>query len=168
VVIPSDVPTLGICLGAQELARVLGAKVGPRDDGLVEIGYWEVSPTKDGKPFLLRPTVFYQWHSETFEIPPNAVHLARNDAFNGQAFSFGDHVFGIEFHPEITREMIDRWCTSERGEPKLTLPGAQSHIEQLAHHGRYARDARQWLDHFLDRCFLVAKPGAADSPALSA
>jgi hypothetical protein len=64
--------------------------------------------------------------------------------------------------------MIDRWCTSERGEPKLTLPGAQSHIEQLAHHGRYARDARQWLDHFLDRCFLVAKPGAADSPALSA
>ena len=167
VVIPSDVPTLGICLGAQELARVLGAKVGPRGDGLVEIGYWEVSPTKDGKPFLLRPTVFYQWHSETFEIPPDAVHLARSDAFNGQAFSFGDHVFGIEFHPEITREMVDRWCTSERGEPKLTLPGAQSHIEQLAHHASHAQGARQWLDHFLDRYFLVAKPGTADSPALS-
>ena len=112
--------------------------------------------------------MFYQWHSETFDIPPDAVHLAGNDAFNGQAFSFGDHVFGIEFHPEITREMIDRWCTSERGEPKLALPGAQSHIEQLARHARYARDARQWLDHFLDRCFLVANPGTADSPALSA
>ncbi|GIS90686.1 MAG: hypothetical protein CM1200mP20_07270 [Pseudomonadota bacterium] len=53
--------------------------------------------------------MFYQWHSETFEIPVGAVHLAHNGSFPGQAYSFEDRVYGIEFHPEMTREMVDRW-----------------------------------------------------------
>ena len=162
-VVPSGIPTLGICLGAQELARVLGAKVGPRGDGLVEIGYWEVSPTQAGKYFLDRPTVFYQWHSETFEIPPDAVHLAGSESFSGQAFSYGDCVFGIEFHPEITREMINHWCTSERGRPKLAFHGAQSHHEQLTNHDRYAKGVRGWLEYFLDQRFLPAS--GTEAPA---
>ena len=153
-VLPSKIPLLGICLGAQQLARVLGAKVGPRGDGIVEIGYWPVSPTAQGTAFLPQSTTFYQWHSETFEIPSGAVHLAKSDSFSGQAFSYADHAFGIEFHPEITRDMVNHWCTSERGSPKLKFPGAQPHDAQLASHSKCAGDARGWLDHFLDNCFL--------------
>ncbi len=153
-VLPSKTPLLGICLGAQQLARVLGAKVGPRGDGIVEIGYWPVSPTAQGTAFLPQSTTFYQWHSETFEIPSGAVHLAKSDSFSGQAFSYADHAFGIEFHPEITRDMVNHWCTSERGSPKLKFPGAQPHDAQLASHSKCAGDARGWLDHFLDNYFL--------------
>ena len=109
--LPSDRPLLGICLGAQMIARVLGAKVGPHPDGLVEIGYHTIHPTAAGQAYLEGPTLFYQWHRETFEIPCGAVHLAHNEAFNGQAFRYNGHVYGLEFHPEMTRAMIERWTT---------------------------------------------------------
>ncbi len=159
--LPSKIPLLGICLGAQQLARVLGANVGPRGDGIVEIGYWPVSPTTQGTAFLPQKTIFYQWHSETFEIPSGAIHLAQSDSFSGQAFSYADHAFGIEFHPEITRDMVNHWCTSERGSPKLKLPGAQPHDAQLASHSRCAGDARGWLDHFLDHYLLPVSKAKA-------
>jgi GMP synthase (glutamine-hydrolysing) len=153
--LPSGRPLLGICLGAQEIARVLGAKVGPHPDGLVEIGYHEVSPTAAGRDeFLDGPTVFYQWHSETFEIPSGAVHLAENEVFPGQAYRYDGNVYGIEFHPEMTRPMIERWCTSERGAPKLSLRGAQPHAEQLSHHDAHADTSDRWLDWFLARRFV--------------
>ena len=117
--LPSGCPMVGICLGAQEIARVLGAKVGPHPDGLVEIGYVDVRPTGACTSFMRDEVVFYQWHSETFEIPDDAVHLAENDPFPGQAFRYQDRVYGIEFHPEMTREMIERWSTSEEGAPKI-------------------------------------------------
>lgn len=154
--IPNDIPLLGICLGAQEIARVLGAKVGPHRDGLVEIGYWDVSPTEAGRGFLDERMRFYQWHSETFDIPAGAEHLAASDEFPAQAFRYGRTVHAIEFHPEITRSMIDDWCTSERGAPKLALPGAQPHAEQLAHHDELAGDICRWLSAFLDGVLLSA------------
>ncbi len=157
-VLPSDCPMLGVCLGSQELARVLGAKVGGHDDGLVELGYFDVQPTGACPHFLDQPTTFYQWHVETFDIPRSAVHLAENDAFPGQAFRYGDRVYGIEFHPEMTREMIERWSTSERGGPKLeTLKdkGAQPREAHLAGYDRYAAASDRWLHHFLDNHLLI-------------
>jgi GMP synthase (glutamine-hydrolysing) len=152
--IPSDRPLLGICLGAQEIARVLGARITAHTEGLVEIGYREVSPTEGGKDFLERPTMFYQWHSETFDIPHGAVHLAESEDFAGQAFRYDDKVYGIEYHPEMTRAMIELWCTSERGRPKLALRGAQPHAAQLESHSRYADASDRWLAWFLDHCLL--------------
>ncbi|MEM8951678.1 MAG: glutamine amidotransferase [Pseudomonadota bacterium] len=156
--LPSDCPLLGICLGAQEMARVLGAKVGPHHDGLVEIGYVDVRTTGVCRSFMKDDVVFYQWHSETFEIPDDAVHLAENDAFPGQAFRYGDRVYGIEFHPEMTKEMIERWATSEKGAPKLELfkdKGAQPRDQQLADYDRHAPASDRWLDHFLDHHLLI-------------
>jgi GMP synthase (glutamine-hydrolysing) len=158
IALPSDCPMLGICLGAQEMARVLGAKVGPHPDGLVEIGYWEVQPTGACSSFLNAPTTFYQWHSETFEIPKSAVHLAADDVFPGQAFRYGDRVYGIEFHPEMTREMIERWSTSERGGPKIERlegKGAQPRDTHFTGYERYAASSDRWLNHFLDEHLLV-------------
>lgn len=151
----SEVPLLGICLGGQQIARVLGARVGRHCDGLVEIGYYEVAPTEGGGDFLDSPTVFYQWHTETFEIPDDAVHLAHNDNFPGQAFRYDGSTYAIEFHPEMTREMIDKWCTSEGGSPKLELPGAQPREAHLKGYDRFAMETDRWLEWFLDERFLV-------------
>ena len=157
-VLPSETPVLGICLGAQELARVLGAKVGPAENGRVEIGYVKIEPTDQGCDFLNAPTMFYQWHSETFEIPSGAVHLATSKHFEGQAFSYGEHVHAIEFHPEMTGEMVHRWSHSEIGSKKLTLPGAQSAQTQMASYRKYSTASDEWLARYLDRVF--GSPGA--------
>ena len=150
-VLPSGRPVLGICLGAQQIARVLGARVGPHPDGLVEIGYYEVRPTGRSADFLAAPTMFYQWHQETFEIPRDAVHLAENDVFPGQAFRYREQVYGIEFHPEMTREMIESWCGSDDAPRRLDRPNAQDRAAQLEGYSRYAAASDQWLDGFLDQ-----------------
>lgn len=152
-VLPGTTPVLGICLGAQTLARVLGAKVGPAANGRVEIGYVEIHPTDADPTFLPEPTMFYQWHSETFEIPAGATHLAKSAHFDGQAFSYATHVHAIEFHPEMTGEMVYRWSTSEPGSHKLTLPGAQSAAEQLDGYRRFAAASDRWLHRYLDQIF---------------
>ena len=154
--LPAGRPLLGICLGGQEIARVLGAQVGAHCDGLVEIGYYEVAPTDVGEEFLDCPTVFYQWHSETFDIPDGSVHLAHNDNFPGQAFRYDGSTYAIEFHPEMTREMIDNWCNSDRGSPKLKLPGAQPRESHLKGYERFSEETDRWLGSFLDERFLVS------------
>ena len=154
IILPGKIPTLGICLGAQQLARVLGAYVSSRNDGLVEIGYREVSPTEFGQQFLPKSEFFYQWHAETFTIPDNAVHLASSNDFSNQAFSYSKHIYGIEFHPEITLAMINNWCASATGMPKLQLPGADNHASQLFCHEKYSEDVHKWLETFLDNIFF--------------
>lgn len=152
--LPSGKPVLGICLGAQQIARVLGAKVGPHRDGKVEIGYCPVDPTPQGSSFLDEPMMFYQWHRETFEIPSETVHLAANETFPGQAYRYKDRVFGIEFHPEMTREMVVSWSTNDEIEHRLTLPGAQCADAQIQGYECHAQHNDQWLNGFLDHCFL--------------
>ena len=156
--LPAGIPLLGICLGAQMIARVLGSRVGPHPDGLVEIGYHPVYPTAAGASYFEGATMFYQWHRETFEIPAGAVHLAHNDAFDAQAFRYDGHVYGIEFHPEMTLSMVERWTASEKGEPMLTLPGAQSREAQLEGYQRYAARSDRWLGRFLDERLLSVDP----------
>ena len=158
--LPSDCPLVGICLGAQEIARVLGAKVGKHDKGLVEIGYFDVRPTGACTSFLKEPTVFYQWHTETFEIPDSAVHLAENDAFPGQAFQYGKNVYALEYHAEMTREMVDRWSSSERGSERLIEfkdRGAQPRDAHFEGYERYAKGSDRWLEHFLDNHVLLPR-----------
>ena len=95
-------PIVGICLGAQVLASVLGARVFPHRHK--EIGWHPVVPTTaglasswmqfaDGGPFMA-----FHWHGDTFDLPPGAVHLARSEACEHQAFSYGDHVLGLQEH----------------------------------------------------------------------
>ena len=156
-------PLLGICLGAQLIARVLGARIGPHPDGLVEIGYHPVYPTAAGESYFEGATMFYQWHRETFEIPAGAVHLAHNDAFDAQAFCYDRHVYGIEFHPEMTLPMIECWTDSEKGAPMLALPGAQPRDVQLEAYGRYVAATDRWLGRFLDQR-LLCPLGAARVP----
>lgn len=95
-------PVLGICLGAQLIASALGARVFPNHEK--EIGWFPVTGLQHRNPsaccFPESADVFH-WHGETFELPPNAVHLARSRACAHQAFQFGTAV-GLQFHLETT------------------------------------------------------------------
>jgi len=109
-------PVLGVCLGAQLIASALGARV--YRNPLKEIGWYEIQRTDAGAGDPLfagmgkRETVF-QWHSETFDLPQGAVLLATSEACRHQAFRFGEHVYGLQFHLEATPGMIAEWCVQD-------------------------------------------------------
>jgi len=107
-----DIPTLGICLGAQLIAKALGAQV--MQNPVKEIGWYDVSVTREGKTDPLfahfRETEkIFQWHSDTFEIPEGGVHLAESPTCRHQAFRVGKRVYGFQFHMEVDERLIERW-----------------------------------------------------------
>ncbi len=109
----ADVPVLGICLGSQLIAKALGAHVYPNPQK--EIGWAPVHFTEAGQADAVfrdipTPTVFFHWHGETFDLPAGAEWLAYSDRCRHQAYRYGRNVYGLQFHPEITAEMIADWC----------------------------------------------------------
>lgn len=108
-----QVPILGICLGSQMIAKALGAEV-YRNPHL-EVGWepvWFTDAAKDDALFqgMTSPETFFHWHGETFDLPEGAEWLAYSDKCRHQAYRYGRNVYGIQFHPEITAEMIADWC----------------------------------------------------------
>lgn len=146
-----DIPLLGICQGAQQIARVLGAHVGPPDCGVHEFGYYPISPTPEGRDFLPETLHMTQSHFHTFAIPEGAVHLATSPLYPNQAFRHGNRTYGLQFHPECTPQGFRRW--QSRPWAAYGKPGAQSKAEQDALMTRH--DARQadWFDGFLTQLF---------------
>lgn len=153
VVLRSNKPYLGICLGAQLLVNHLGGRVATREDGLVEIGWYGLQATEAGRRIMDWPEMVYQFHREGFELPDGAVLLATSQAYRNQAFRYGESAWGIQFHAELTLAMMHRWAV--RGAHRFGLPGAQPGAAHLA--GRLAHDADlyAWLQRFLNRIFLA-------------
>jgi GMP synthase (glutamine-hydrolysing) len=111
--IQRDVPILGVCLGAQLLARVFGADVYKNE--FPEIGRMEVEFTEEGIQNLLfkgvsSPLPVFQWHGDTFTLPQEAVHLAHSPQCRHQAFGVRDRFYGVQFHLEITRDEAVKWA----------------------------------------------------------
>lgn len=103
--IGKGLPVLGICLGAQLLADVLGARVFANSHK--EIGWFPVSMTAEASTsgvFSSMPPTFeaFHWHGDTFDLPKGAKHMARSTACENQAFSYEDRVIGLQFHLETT------------------------------------------------------------------
>jgi GMP synthase (glutamine-hydrolysing) len=117
---------LGICLGAQLIAKALRAKVFKAP--LKEIGWYDVSLTRTGSydPLFSRlPKTFsvFQWHEDTFEIPKSAELIVTSPSVPHQAFRYGERVYGLQFHLEVTEEMIREWVeASEEGIDSSELP----------------------------------------------
>ena len=155
-VLLAKLPYLGICLGAQLLAKVLGAKVKPHAKGLEEIGYYPVYSTEEGTGLFPKTLTIYQWHKEGFELPEGAVLLAEGKDFPNQAFRWGDspregevgRTYGLQFHPEMTADMVDFW--TEHGAHLLGAPNTQTREAQMSAHKRYSPAVDQWLETFLN------------------
>ncbi|WP_071058872.1 glutamine amidotransferase [Pelistega sp. MC2] len=106
----SKKPILGICLGAQLMARVLGAKV--YATGKKEIGYAPLILTEQGQKSvlsLLNETPVLHWHGDQFEIPAGAQHLAKTTVCDYQAFQYQQFALGLQFHLEADAEAIELW-----------------------------------------------------------
>jgi len=148
-------PYFGICLGAQMLAKQLGAEVTPHPDNLIEAGYYPMVPSEDGAVLMRWPDTVYQWHSEGFSLPKGAKRLATNANFENQAMQYGARAFGVQFHPEMTLAMIHRWTTSAGH--RLVAPGARPRREHIIGHHMHGARQRVWLDGFL-RLWLAQPP----------
>ncbi|MBF0491202.1 MAG: gamma-glutamyl-gamma-aminobutyrate hydrolase family protein [Deltaproteobacteria bacterium] len=168
-------PLLGVCLGAQLIAKALGAKVysistplpGPpaplpsasgghpppqggrgilKGNILREIGWYPLTlaPASNKDPIfgmLPSPSVLFQWHGETFDIPSGAMRLAGSALFINQAFRYMDRVYGLQFHPEMTDSMLRNWV--EIGEQEIITAGLNPR-QILTDMLKYLPGLRRW------------------------
>ena len=150
VPLDEEKPFLGICLGAQMLARQLGARVFSFEDKRSEIGYFPIQPNAAGDRLCARalPRCVYQWHSDGFDLPAGAELLATGGQdFPNQAYRYGAGAVALQFHPEVTYHMMCKWTL--RGAERLTRPGAQPRPGHLS--GWFQHDGRvaAWLESFV-------------------
>ncbi len=150
---------LGICLGGQLIAKALGAKVFKAP--AKEIGWYDVSLTKMGSRdplFSILPKTFpvFQWHGDTFEIPKSAKLIATSDFVPHQAFRYGEKVYGLQFHLEVTEEMIKEWMDTYEEEFKgLQVPPPFSKAEIMTETEikieTYTRRGMKFLKNFFGK-----------------
>lgn len=143
-----DVPVLGICLGAQLLARALGARV--YTGSAKEIGFASVTLTAEGRTSCLailerEASPVLHWHGDTFDLPAGTHRLASTDVTPNQAFSLGARLLGLQFHLEADLSRFERWLIGHTGE--LAAEGidvgrlradAREHAALLTRSGRAA------------------------------
>ena len=143
------VPLLGVCLGAQLIARAAGASVGPSQTP--EVGWFEVSrddreedPVVGALPDRFRA---FQWHYYTFDLPADAVQLATSDAAR-QAYRLGYRVWGIQFHAEVDRRMLGHWL--REGREELPKPVEEIRAETDCYLPTWNEQGRALCEAFLD------------------
>jgi len=147
---------LGICLGAQLIAKALGARVSKAP--AKEIGWYEVSLTEEGSRDLLFsnfPKTFsvFQWHGDTFELPNAAKLIALSSPIRHQAFRYGENAYGLQFHLEVTGEMIREWMETYEEEFEGSTPPPCSKEEILVETEKKIDDYKKRGISFLNQFF---------------
>jgi GMP synthase-like glutamine amidotransferase len=156
------IKVLGICLGAQMLADVLGGVVTRHREK--EIGWHRMHRTEERHPWLADlPESFtsFSWHGDTYTLPAGARRLAYSEACVEQAFAYGDHVLGLQFHLETTPacmgQMLEKWSFELQDKPYIQ--GASDIRAGMAN----SRPAVEWLHRILSH---AVTPSVCASDAL--
>jgi GMP synthase (glutamine-hydrolysing) len=143
------VPFLGICLGGQLLADVLGAQVSANCCG--EMGTLAVELTAQGRqdPLLTgvsSPFTTFQWHNDSFALPPAAELLAASAHCPHQAFRFGNNAYALQFHPEVNPAIVELWSRETPATAGLVGRFVSEFIDQQQ---SYQQAADRILHNFL-------------------
>ncbi len=154
-VVIEDVPFLGVCLGAQLIAKATGARVTKNPEK--EIGWYKIVLSDAGLNdplFKDFPEVFkvFQWHGDTFGIPAGGKRLAFAERCQNQTLKFGRNVYGIQFHVEITKDMIIQWSDAYKGELESLKGIVSDKQKMLEDYGRleqmYTKQAETFYVNF--------------------
>jgi GMP synthase (glutamine-hydrolysing) len=132
-----DLPTLGICLGSQLMAHALGARVFPGP--VKEIGWSPVMLSPEGEASCLaaldREAQVLHWHCDTFDLPAGAVRLASTTHYENQAFGYGKHALGLQFHLEADPIWLEEWYVGhavELAAAGVSVPALRSATANVA------------------------------------
>lgn len=148
-----DIPLLGICLGAQMIAHHLGAPVGFHPQGHVAFGYYPMAATQAGADFIPGGLMTLSGNAQGFECPAGADLLATGPLFENQAFRYGASTVAVQFHPEVTRAILDQWQRDLGG--NVGKPGTHSFEAQDEGFRKHNDALARWYGDFLDRFFSV-------------
>lgn len=130
-----NLPTLGICLGAQLIAAALNAKVYPGD--VKEIGWSKLSLASiENNPLkALEDIDVLHWHGDTFDLPEQAELLASTELYANQAFRIGSNILALQFHPEVASDSLEKWLighSCELSQAKIDIPALRAANLQFA------------------------------------
>jgi GMP synthase (glutamine-hydrolysing) len=153
--IATEKPLMGICFGAQIIAQALGAKSYEGSQGK-EIGWSKISVNADGQKTPFRHldgsmTHMMHWHGNTFDLPDGAVLLASSDKYEKQAYSYGDHIFCMQCHPEVTEAKLRLWYSW--GADQIEEVGStidQMKADAHAYNERLSDQSAKFLNEWLD------------------
>lgn len=171
--IARGLPTLGICLGSQIIAKALGADVYKGAKGK-EVGWHPVTVSEAGmrtpvRHFDAAETMVAQWHGDTFDLPQGATLLASNEKYANQAYSYGNNVLGMQFHPEVTEVKLERWYAAHAEDIAETGTSvAELRASARRHAARIQEQNRQFFLEWLAQVapqLLEKHPRPSDMPA---
>ena len=164
ITVEGKVSVLGICLGAQLIAKAAGARV--TKNHVKEIGWYKIVLNDNGQSdelFKGLPEIFkvFQWHGDTFGIPANGKRLAFSEFCQNQILKIGRNIYGIQFHVEITKDMIAQWSDAYKKELD-SLNGIVSDKKKMLEdysklEGAYMKQAEQFYVNFFNIAGLLKK-----------
>jgi GMP synthase (glutamine-hydrolysing) len=168
-VLREELPFLGICLGAQLLAKAGGARV--MKAAQKEVGWYSVELTKQARQDRLfkrveSPLTVFQWHEDTFDIPDGGVLLATSPLVRNQAFRMGSCAYGLQFHVEASLDMIEDWMKDEKSidaetvlrQGNIVKEALEQQAETLFNNFRRLAESAMRVKSIM-KLFLEKKPG---------
>lgn len=158
-VVEDEVPFLGICLGAQLIAKVTGVRVTKNPEK--EIGWYKIVLNDHGfKDDLFKdlPEVFnvFQWHGDTFDIPSGGKRLAFSERCQNQALKYGRNIYGIQFHVEVTKNMIAQWADAYKGELESLKGVVSDKQKMLEDYDKLSKVYMKQAEQFYVNFFTIA------------